>query len=61
MHPSLLAARVLLAARAGWFAEGRFMGKVLDNWVDDAQDFVRLKLPRLLFLPSYHLPASFGY
>ncbi len=26
------------------------MGKVLDNWVDDAQDFVRLKLPRLLFL-----------
>jgi moderate conductance mechanosensitive channel len=50
MHPSLLAAQVLLAARTGWFAEGRFMGKVLDNWVDDAQEFVLLKLPRLLFL-----------
>jgi moderate conductance mechanosensitive channel len=50
MHPSLLAAQALLAARTGWFAEGRFMGKVLDDWVDDAQEFVRLKLPRLLFL-----------
>jgi moderate conductance mechanosensitive channel len=50
MHPFLLADPILLAARTGWFAEGRFMGKVLDNWVDDAQEFVRLKLPRLLFL-----------
>ena len=38
----------LLAARAGWFAEGRFMGKVLDEWIGDTQEFVRSKLPHLL-------------
>jgi moderate conductance mechanosensitive channel len=42
MHPFLLAARV------GIFAEGRFMGKVLDEWVDDAQEFLRIKLPHLI-------------
>ena len=50
MHPFLLAVRILLATRTGWFAEGRCMGKVLDEWVDDAQEFVRIKLPRLVFL-----------
>jgi small conductance mechanosensitive channel len=44
MHP------FLLAARAGWLAENRFMGKVLDEWVEDAQEFVHIRLPRLLFL-----------
>jgi small-conductance mechanosensitive channel len=38
----------LLAARTGWFAEGRFLGKVLDGWVVDSQDFIRSKLPHLL-------------
>jgi small conductance mechanosensitive channel len=42
MHP------FLLAARTGIFAEGRFLGKVLDEWVDDAQEFVHSKLPHLL-------------
>lgn len=42
MHP------FLLAARSGWFAEGRFMGKVLDEWIVDTQEFVRSKLPHLL-------------
>jgi small conductance mechanosensitive channel len=44
MHP------FLLAVRTGWFAEGHFMGKVLNEWVDDAQEFVHIKLPRLIFL-----------
>jgi small conductance mechanosensitive channel len=42
MHP------FLLAMRTGLFAEGRFLGKVLDEWIDDAQEFVRSKLPHLL-------------
>ena len=44
MHP------FLLAALAAWFAEGRFLGKVLDEWADDAQEFVHVRLPRLVFL-----------
>jgi len=39
---------VFLAMRSGLFAEGRFMGKVLDEWINDTQEFVRLKLPHLL-------------
>lgn len=39
---------LLLAARSGLFAEGRFLGKVLDEWIVDSQEFVRLKLPHLL-------------
>ena len=38
----------LIAARSGWFAEGRFLGKVLDEWINDSQEFIRLKLPHLL-------------
>lgn len=41
---------VWLSVRTGVFAEGRFMGKVLDEWVDDIQEFVRGKLPRLLLV-----------
>src|SRR5271157_5306553 len=44
MHP------FLLAARTGWFAEGRFLGKVLDEWIVDTQEFIRLKLPHLLVI-----------
>ncbi len=36
------------ALRTGWFAEGRFLGRVLDEWIADAQEFIRLKLPHLL-------------
>jgi len=39
---------LLLAMRTGIFAEGRFLGKILDEWADDAQEFVHLKLPRLI-------------
>jgi len=38
----------VLAARSGWFSEGRFLGKVLDEWINDTQEFVHLKLPHLL-------------
>jgi small conductance mechanosensitive channel len=36
----------------GLFADGRFMGKVLDGWNDDAQDFVRSKLPHLVVIAA---------
>jgi small conductance mechanosensitive channel len=41
---------ILLTIRTGIFAEGRFMGKVLDEWIGDTQDFIRTKLPRLVVL-----------
>lgn len=40
----------LLFFRSGVFAEGRFMGKVLDEWINDAQEFIHSKLPHLLML-----------
>jgi small conductance mechanosensitive channel len=44
MHP------FLLTATTGWFSEGGFLGKVLDEWIVDAQEFVRIKLPHLLVI-----------
>jgi small conductance mechanosensitive channel len=41
---------LLLAAGTGWFAEGRFMGRVLDEWVGDTQEFIRTKMPHLLMV-----------
>jgi len=46
MHPFLF----LAAMRTGLFAEGRFLGKVLDEWVADAQEFVHIKLPHLIVI-----------
>lgn len=43
---------LLPAARLGWFAEGRFMGRVLDEWSIDAQEFIRTKLPHLLVVAA---------
>ncbi len=40
----------LILVRTGLFAESRFMGRVLDEWVSDAQEFVRYKLPHLLLI-----------
>jgi small-conductance mechanosensitive channel len=40
--------RFLLAARWSWFSEGRFLGRVLDEWANDTQEFVRNRLPHLL-------------
>jgi small conductance mechanosensitive channel len=36
--------------RTGIFAEERFLGKVLDEWAVDAQEFIRIKLPHLLVI-----------
>jgi small conductance mechanosensitive channel len=38
----------LLAAHTGWFTDGRFLGKVLDGWAVDGEDFARHKLPHLI-------------
>jgi small conductance mechanosensitive channel len=40
----------LLTLRTGIFAEGRFMGRLLDEWAGDVQEFVRTKLPHLVIL-----------
>jgi moderate conductance mechanosensitive channel len=40
------------AARTGWFAEGRFLGRLLDEWVNDAQEFIRTKLPHLVIVAA---------
>jgi len=40
----------LLAMRWDIFREDRFLGKVLDEWVADSQEFVRAKLPRLIVI-----------
>lgn len=37
-----------LVARMGLFAQGRFFGKVLDEWIDDTQEFIHSKLPHLI-------------
>jgi moderate conductance mechanosensitive channel len=36
--------------RYGIFREGRFMGRVLDEWINDAQEFVHRKLPHLVVM-----------
>jgi moderate conductance mechanosensitive channel len=40
----------LILVRTGLFAEGRFMGRLLDEWINDAQEFVRSKLPHLIII-----------
>jgi len=50
MFPSRLAAEISVLIRSGVFAEGRFMGKVLDEWIADGQEFLHAKLPRLLVI-----------
>jgi moderate conductance mechanosensitive channel len=42
MHP------FSIAATAGWLAENSFIGKVLDEWVTDMQEFIRTKLPHIV-------------
>jgi small-conductance mechanosensitive channel len=40
----------ILFLRTGLFAEDRFMGRVLDEWIVDTQEFVRTKLPHLIVI-----------
>jgi moderate conductance mechanosensitive channel len=39
-----------MGIRSGWLADDRFMGKVLDEWGVDVQEFVRSKLPHLVMV-----------
>jgi small-conductance mechanosensitive channel len=50
MFPVELMAEISLAMRWGIFREGRFLGKVLDEWTADGQEFVHTKLPRLIVI-----------
>ena len=49
---------VLFAFRTGIFAEGRFMGRLLDEWLNDIQDFVRTKLPHLVMVAIFAFVLS---
>ena len=42
MHP------FLYAAVWGWLRQGQFLGKVMDEWTDDTQEFIHSKLPHLI-------------
>jgi small conductance mechanosensitive channel len=52
MSGSLFAANFWWVARWGWFAEGRFLGKVLDEWAVDSQEFLHTKLPHLIVIAA---------
>ena len=43
-------AHYAILMRSGIFAEGRFLGKILDEWIGDAQEFVHTKLPHLIIV-----------
>jgi len=43
-------ATFVLAMRWGVFQKGRFLGKVLDEWIADSQEFVHTKLPKLIVI-----------
>ncbi len=48
MFRCLFAPNFLLAMRLEWFQQDSFMGKVIDEWVADSQEFLHTKLPRLI-------------
>jgi small conductance mechanosensitive channel len=41
---------IAIVLRTGLFAESRFFGRVLDEWLNDTQEFIRSKLPHLIFV-----------
>lgn len=43
---------ILLAERMGNFAEGLFVGRILDEWTADSQEFIRTKLPHLVVVAA---------
>jgi small conductance mechanosensitive channel len=50
MFPFSFAAEISIAMRFGIFREGRFMGRVLDEWIVDGQEFIHSKLPHLIVI-----------
>jgi small conductance mechanosensitive channel len=55
MHPFVLS----LAIRTGLFAEGRFLGRVVDGWALDGEEFVRAKLPHLVVIAAIAFLLSY--
>jgi small conductance mechanosensitive channel len=43
---------LLVAEGWGWFQEGSFMGRILDEWFKDSEDFAGVKLPHMLVIAS---------
>jgi small conductance mechanosensitive channel len=52
MVPFSLRPEILLAMRWSIFGEGRFLGKVLDEWINDGQEFVHTRLPHLIVIAA---------
>jgi small-conductance mechanosensitive channel len=52
------AAQFAVITRWPWFQEGRFLGRVLDEWIIDSQEFVRTRLPRLIVIVIVALVLS---
>jgi small conductance mechanosensitive channel len=52
MFPFSLMAEFSIAMRFGIFKEGRFMGKILDEWIVDSQEFIHTKLPHLIVVAA---------
>jgi moderate conductance mechanosensitive channel len=48
----MFATNIWWAARWGWFAEGRFLGRVMDEWAADSQEFLHTKLPHLIVIAA---------
>jgi small conductance mechanosensitive channel len=58
MNISPISADLLLAMRWSLFREDRFLGKVLDEWIADSQEFIHTKLPRLVVIAIIALVLS---
>jgi moderate conductance mechanosensitive channel len=52
MFPAVTSLSFLLAIRWGVFREGRFLGKLLDEWTWDTQEFIHTKLPKLIVIAA---------
>jgi moderate conductance mechanosensitive channel len=52
MSPGTTSGDFFLAMRWGLFREGRFLGKILDEWIADSQEFIHTKLPRLIVIAA---------
>src|ERR1700734_3193417 len=50
MFPPVTPLSFFLAMRWGIFREGRFLGRILDEWINDSQEFIHAKLPRLIVI-----------
>jgi moderate conductance mechanosensitive channel len=50
MFPFALSEYIFVIFRSGLFREGRFLGRVLDEWIADSQEFIHVKLPRLIVI-----------